>query len=481
MSHKLSTTVIVCLFAGSAAAQPTLGSISQTARTDFTVATVNETLTGTGFVDGMAVNISPMGMVTAGKVTISSTTSATVTLTVLPRASGIVTLTVTTPAGTSSPGVQFDTACLEALASGGCAFRFEVIATGTTGASSQTGKNTSPNIQAIMDYQFVSPFDPGAKKAAATAGKIAADERVRQALKGTPEQTKAINAQTVANAAATSAEKLGATQGIRGRMVGHLGLNIGFTQAVIGNKVQSANATTNSTSTTTSNTTPSGTTTSTTTTTSSTGTANPSTSACPATSNNGSAAGSGTAAMCTIAAPQNAFVAKAGTTIGLTLYRDGSGIFSEIGLGAHGIFQYSVAPNQIIQNGALTYIDLGSNNGNQAVGIYEATAHFKVSQWGHDAQARPSGNYGNVSNLLVMEGGYQNNSGLAQLIATSPQTNTRNRFVGRIYVTPEVDKVKHTTVTLGMEYSGGLNGGPHVVQIFFGTNINPAKLFSNGN
>jgi hypothetical protein len=32
-----------------------------------------------------------------------------------------------------------------------------------------------------------------------------------------------------------------------------------------------------------------------------------------------------------------------------------------------------------------------------------------------------------------------------------------------------------------MEYSGGINGGPHVIQLFFGTNLNPAKLFKGGN
>jgi hypothetical protein len=30
---------------------------------------------------------------------------------------------------------------------------------------------------------------------------------------------------------------------------------------------------------------------------------------------------------------------------------------------------------------------------------------------------------------------------------------------------------------MGIEYSAGINGGPHVVQLFFGTNINPASLF----
>jgi hypothetical protein len=79
--------------------------------------------------------------------------------------------------------------------------------------------------------------------------------------------------------------------------------------------------------------------------------------------------------------------------------------------------------------------------------------------------------------LLVFEGGYQNNRGLQQLVATSPQTDTRNRYVARFYVNPEIITSNHTQLTMGIEYSGGINGGPHVVQLFFGTNLNPTKLF----
>jgi hypothetical protein len=84
----------------------------------------------------------------------------------------------------------------------------------------------------------------------------------------------------------------------------------------------------------------------------------------------------------------------------------------------------------------------------------------------------------NSSNFLVMEAGYQNNSGLQQL-AANPMTNTRNRFVGRFYLYPPLPGTTQTKPVIGMEYSGGIAGGPKVVQIFFGLNLNPSKLIQN--
>jgi hypothetical protein len=176
---------------------------------------------------------------------------------------------------------------------------------------------------------------------------------------------------------------------------------------------------------------------------------------------------------CTIAAPQQAFVAEVGGRLGWTTAVDGQGTFGEFGLGAHGSFEYLTPKNQIVQNGGATYISLTSANPNNVVGFYEATGHFRLAQLGHD-KTLPNAATGNSSSLLVFEGGYQNNRGLQGLAAGS---STRNRYVGRFYVNPEISSTNHTKITVGMEYSAGINGGPHVVQIFFGTNLNPAKLF----
>lgn len=176
---------------------------------------------------------------------------------------------------------------------------------------------------------------------------------------------------------------------------------------------------------------------------------------------------------CTIAVPQQAFVAELGGRLSWASGVDGAGTFGEFGVGAHGSFEYLVPKNQIVQNGGATYIDLSAANPNNVVGFYEATGHFRLGQLGHD-KTLPNAATGNGSSLLVIEGGYQNNRALQGLIAGS---STRNRYVGRFYLNPEISSTNHTKITLGMEYSGGINGGPHVVQIFFGTNLNPAKLF----
>jgi hypothetical protein len=157
----------------------------------------------------------------------------------------------------------------------------------------------------------------------------------------------------------------------------------------------------------------------------------------------------------TAAIPQQAFVVDAGATFGWTLEPS-----VEIGGGVRGAFQDIIPNDQIVQRGGVSYLDLSSSNLTNAVGLYEATGHFKLSSLGHVG--------GNVSNLLVIEAGYENNSGLGQL--------TRNRLVGRFYAYPEISSANHTKILVGREYSGGIDGGPKIIQVFFGTNLNPVKL-----
>jgi hypothetical protein len=183
-----------------------------------------------------------------------------------------------------------------------------------------------------------------------------------------------------------------------------------------------------------------------------------------------------TSTTCTIAIPQQAFIGELGGRLGWTTSVDGQGTFAEFGLGARGSFQYLIPKNQVVQSDGLTYIDLSSANPQNVVGFYEATAHFRLAQLGHD-KTLLNGSTVNTSSLLIIEGGYQNNRGLQHLLAGSPQTSTRNRFVGRFYVDPEISSTNHTKIIMGMEYSGGIDGGPHVIQIFFGANLNPSKLF----
>ena len=186
---------------------------------------------------------------------------------------------------------------------------------------------------------------------------------------------------------------------------------------------------------------------------------------------------------CTAAVPQSAYVANAAVRVGWSSASNDRGTFAELGLGARASFEYLIPSNKVVQNGGLTYLDLSSANPQNAVGFYEATGHFRLSQIGHNKTRPASGKNSatkqstqNVSNLLVFEGGYQNNRGL-QGLSTNSTTDTRNRYVARFYVNPPIGP-KQTKFTMGMEYSAGINGGPHTIQLFFGTNLNVAKLFS---
>ncbi len=158
----------------------------------------------------------------------------------------------------------------------------------------------------------------------------------------------------------------------------------------------------------------------------------------------------------TAAVPQQAFEVEAGGTFGWTI-----GPSVEFGGGVRGAFQDIIQSNQIVERGGASYVDLSSANLTNAAGLYEATAHFKLSSIGHAG--------GNVSNLLVMEAGYQNNSGLGPL--------ARNRLVGRFYAYPEISSTNHTKILVGLEYSAGIHGGPKIIQVFLGTSLNPVKLF----
>jgi hypothetical protein len=432
--------ILFLSFAGGAGAQvsPTLTTITPSGRTDLTSDTVDVTLAGTGFADGMALGFDPSGVI--DPTTVASTlkqtggVSATVTFKLKNSATAIqvVKVWVQTANGPSA-SLPFNTGtvsstCLEALTTGQCALLWEVDATSATGSSSQSNNNTAPNIMVKLDFQWHAPKNRQQKRFLAQqleAPQLPANPFLAGLL---------IKAKTDPQKTEEALLKNSWTD----HLAGHVVFKTGYTQVVTTTNVQPSYG----------NTCPGGT----------------------STSN----------AMCTSAIPQQAFVAELGTRLGWTTAVEGQGIFGEFGFGARGSFQYLIPSNKVVQNGGLTYIDLSSANPHNAVGFYEATGHFRLAQLGHN-KTLINANTQNASNLLVFEGGYQNNRGLQQLMASDPQLDTRNRYVARFYVNPEISSTNHTQLTLGMEYSGGINGGPHVIQLFFGTNLNPAKLFKGGN
>ena len=325
-----------------------------------------------------------------------------------------------------------DSTCLETISTGQCVLLWQVDTTSATGSSSQSSNNTTPNIIVKLDYQWHSPKSRPKKQVLLhqleaesvtspflikRSSELHDNDKLKESLK----------------------------PHISDHLVGHFDFKTGYTQAVAATTVQPTSGGT-------------GTSTS-----------------CP-----GGSSTSGST--CSAAVPQEAFIAEAAARFGWSTGVDDQQVFGEFGFGARGSFQYLISNNKIVQSGGLTYIDLSSANPHNAVGFYEATGHFRLAQIGHNTTSADAGpGIENVSDLLVVEGGFQNNRALQQLMSSDVQTDTRNRYVARLYVHPEIPNTKHTQLTMGIEYSGGLNGGPHVVQLFFGTTLNPAKLFKSSN
>lgn len=431
---KVASLALLLFSAVDAQAELTLKNLNPPGRTDTNKTSLTVILTGTGFTQQSRITFDP-ARIKATVLSVDATT-LTATFTISSDATGLINVTVSNNQdGTfSSPPLPFDTGvvCLDAVTSG-CALRWEVVASSATGSSTQTGNTTAPNILFKLDYQLRNSKDP----------EDLTNARNSLAIHGTPTKLP--------------------PRGFSNRFVMHAIFETGYTQVSTASKLQPA---TNATSTTTS-----GNTTSSSVPCSGTSAA----SGAPASTTSTTASG------CTAAIQQQAFVAEAGGTLGWTIMQDGQGTFAEFGLGVRGSFQDIVQSNQIVQSGGVSYIDLASANPRNAVGLYEAVGRFRLAALGHDAPTAATGpktgSYThNVSDFLVIEAGYQNNSGLQQL-AANPQTNTRNRLVGRFYAYPEISSTNHTKILVGMEYSGGIGGGPKVIQIFFGANINPLKLF----
>jgi hypothetical protein len=481
-----------------------LTTISPSGRTDVTVDTVAVTLTGTGFDSSSTLVFAPSGYITATDI-VPASTKLTATFTIAGKATGVVKVAVKT--GNQMSATQdFDTGvvCLDAVQSGGCLLRWQIETTTASGNSNGTSTKTTPNILFKLDFQWHSPKNQplairqareqlrtaaadlakasnqvvATQKPATAADRellVKSDPGVLDARKllciahtnlglQPPAPSKASCPEVTATATEAGAAKVTPKPSLTDHLATHLFFESGYTQVLTGTKLQPTN----------SSATPSA------------GNTPTSSAMCPtassgtnsnAGSNSNSGSNPSTPSMCTAATQQQAFVANAGASLGWAIGRNGKGgVFTDIGFAARGSFQYLIPSNQLVQGtNGLSYIDFSSVNPKDVVGIYEATAHFKVSQINHDQPASSNGNYHNVSNVLTIEAGYQNNSGL-QHLAGNPNTSTRDRFVGRFYINPEIPDANHTTATVGMEYSSGLNGGAHTVQIFIGGNLNPLKL-----
>jgi hypothetical protein len=177
---------------------------------------------------------------------------------------------------------------------------------------------------------------------------------------------------------------------------------------------------------------------------------------------------------CQALTPHQAFVADIGATLGWEVGRDGQGRFAEAGIKARGSLQVILPGDQVLQQGGNFYSDLGSVNLRNAVGLYEMVGRFRVAQ--HDPGNAGTNYTSNPEDLLRFEIGYQNNSGMQHLVTSNPALNTRQRFVGRFVLSPEINTTTHTRIQIGIEYNAGINGGPRDIKFIYGGALDAAAL-----
>jgi hypothetical protein len=439
---KLCLTLsIVLSLAGRVPAQntpPTLKKIDPAALKEVSQTPFTVSLTGTGFDDHSQLEFDPPKILemVSGTWKQSNGVSATANLKLLDILTTVskVNIWVRNSDGTTSGMFPFaigvaSTVCLESLQTGECQLRWEIETTSATASNGQTNNSTALNLLARLDYQWQPPKDQ--------VQKALARMRLDSLLKGADQDTREKALKKLANSPLD-------------HFSGHADFVTGYTQVPAATKVQASQTGSGS---------------------SSSGGSTSSVS-CPTSTSTSSTT-------CTAAVPQEAFIAQIGGRFAWATHVNGEGTFAELGIGFRGSFQYLIPTNKVVQSNGLTFIDLSSINPQNAVGFYEATAHFRLAQLNHDVVSPKDGSVHNSSSLLAFEAGYQNNRGLAQLSATNPQMNTRDRYVLRFTASPTISNSNQTQITLGMEYSGGVNGGPHVIQLFFGTTLNPPKLFNN--
>jgi hypothetical protein len=373
-----------------------------------------------------------------------TSTTITATVVVLSDAFGTVQIAINTPNGTSA-SLPFYTGAIAGGSSGSCTdkngqstcsqIHWEVDTNAATTSSQQSNARTAPDVLFKLDYQ------------------------IRTAQAKTLDQARETGAKCNSPIGAFCAD---ATKSFVQTMTAHLIFKTGLSQVAVSDKVQPLAA---------GSTTPA-----------------PSTTPCPGTP----AATTSTTTKVTTPPPDGcpaltthqAYIVEAGGTFGWELGRNGEGTFTEAGIKARGSFQALLPSDQIVQSQGNFYSDLTSVNLRNAIGLYEFTGRFRVAQRNHDEGSINSitGKYQkNPDDLLVIEAGYQNNSGLQHLITTSPLTNTRNRFVGRFYAYPEINAASHTRVLFGVEYNSGINGGPRDIRLFYGASLDPAALIKLAN
>jgi hypothetical protein len=416
--------------------EPVINSISPQVRPAGAVF-VNVTIAGTGLGPSPSFTFNPANSITVSGVAVNAAgTQITATFTPNSGIAGFIYVSVTVNNLTTNPPVIFSAGPLASANSTDCPMpgdptkpqcrqlAWEVDGNASTSTGAQINAKTTPNVIFKLDYLW--------KTAKSSGVPVAGGAGV-----ATP-------------------------QGFTDHMVTHLEFRTGLTQASVADKLQPlATGVLGS-----SNRTPTPTT-------------------CPAgmTGASGASGASGAMGSCMGLTTRQAFVVGAGARVGWVLNRDGYGNFSEFGFVARGSFQALFTGDQVVTGSGISFADLGSLNTRDAVGLYEGVARFRIAQ-SHDNNSlrRDAGGTAgafkkNVEDLLVIEAGYQNNSGLAHLMPNNT-VNTRNRFVGRFYAYPEINKTTHTKVLFGVDYDGGINGGLRDIKIFYGFNLDPSKLIT---
>jgi hypothetical protein len=395
-----------------------------------TLTITGQNLTGT---DGPTLVFSAPEMITFGKFTLITPDKLVATIFTTEKAQGTVQISVNV-GGKPSNSKDFDTGVAVSESTQSCVdknglnicnqLRWELDTNAATTTNQTSNAKTVPDLLFKLDYQFMSTTAPKAK-----------------------------------NGKCQSTVKRGDfcpldDKGFKTGMTGHMIFRTGLAQVSSGDKVQAASSDGK--------------------------TPPPSSAPCPGVgSTQASTQTTGSPQGCTALVPHQAYVVEAGGTWGWEHGRGDGGTFIEGGLKWRGSGQIIVPSDQIIENQGNLYSDLKNVNLRNAIGIAEIVGRFRIANWGHDKSIFDSstGRFkGNPDDLLVIEGGYQYNTGLDRLNLNDPLANTRHRFVGRFLANPEINPATHTRVTFGVEYNSGINGGPRDIKLLYGATLDPSAL-----
>lgn len=187
---------------------------------------------------------------------------------------------------------------------------------------------------------------------------------------------------------------------------------------------------------------------------------------------------------------QRAFSVSGNMSFNLVHKQESEGTMAELGVIARAGYDAFVDPDKVTEKDGLTYINLGSLNGQQAFSSAQIGVRFRLTQVEQDPNTTktiPTGTEGserklvhpvNLEDLVVAELLYGSNSAF-QIGSTSPKKR-EGLLTFRFFASPEIPNSGGLKGLVGMEVTRDtIGGGSRDIRIFYGANA-PLKSLLTG-